>query len=151
MAPYERGRGVRKDRRLHLAAQLTDAAREFLNEKRFAVLATINKDGTPQQTVMWYELQGDEIMMNTARGRLKDRNLDRDPRISVCVEDGQRFVTLRGTVALNDEQGVAQADIARLAVRYNGPERAQESTPNFRKEHRITLRRKIEGALERGF
>jgi PPOX class probable F420-dependent enzyme len=134
-----------------LAAQLTDKAREFLSEKRFAVLATINKDGTPQQTVMWYELQGNEIMMNTARGRLKDRNLERDPRISLCVEDGQRFVTLRGTVTLNDEQEVAQADIARLSARYNGPQRAQESTPNFRKEHRITLRMKIEGALERGF
>lgn len=134
-----------------MAAQLTEKAREFLNEKRFAVLATINTDGTPQQTVMWYELQGDEIMMNTARGRLKDRNLDRDPRISICVEDGQRFVTLRGIVALNDEQEVAQADIARLSARYNGPERARESTPSFRKEHRITLRMKIEGALERGF
>ena len=134
-----------------MATQLTDEAQEFLKEKRFAVLATINKDGTPQQTVMWYELQGDEIMMNTARGRLKDRNLDRDPRISICVEDGQRFVTLRGAVTLNDEQDVAQADIARLSARYNGPERARELTPNFRKEHRITLRMKIEGALERGF
>jgi len=132
-------------------AKLSEQAQAFLNEKRFAVLATINKDGTAQQTVMWYELQGDEIMMNTAQGRLKDRNLVRDPRISICIEDGQRFVTLRGTVALDDNQEVAQADIARLAVRYNGPERAKESTPNFRKEHRITLRMKIEGVLERGF
>jgi PPOX class probable F420-dependent enzyme len=134
-----------------LAAQLTETARAFLGERRFAVLATINRDGTPQQTVMWYELQGDEIMMNTARGRLKDRNLDRDQRISICVEDGQRFVTLRGTVALNDEQEVAQADIKRLAVRYDGAEQAEKSAANFRKEHRITLRMKIEGVLERGF
>ncbi len=134
-----------------MATQLTDKAREFLNEKRFAVLATINKDGTPQQTVMWYELQNDEIMMNTAQGRVKDRNLARDPRISICVEDGQRFVTLRGTVTLNHDVETAQADIARLAVRYSGPERARESTPNFRKEHRITLRMKIEGVVERGF
>lgn len=130
---------------------LSDNARAFLEEKRFAVLATINSDGTPQQTVMWYELQGDEVMMNTVRGRLKDRNLARDPRISICIEDGQRFVTLHGTVTLNDEQEVAQADIARLAVRYNGPERAPQSAPNFRKEHRITLRMTIEGAMERGF
>lgn len=133
-----------------MAALLTDAARRFLGEKRFAVLATINKDGTPQQTVMWYELQGDEVMMNTARGRLKDHNLDRDPRISVCVEDGYRFVTLRGTVTLNDEVETAQADIARLAVRYHGPERGKEMEANFRKEHRVTLRMKIDGALERG-
>jgi PPOX class probable F420-dependent enzyme len=134
-----------------LTTQLTDEAREFLGEKRFAVLATINKNGTPQQTVMWYELQGDEIMMNTAHGRLKDRNLIRDPRISICVEDGQRFVTLRGTVALNDEVETAQADIKRLAARYSGAEQAEQSAANFRKEHRITLRMKIEGALERGF
>ncbi|HEY8292157.1 MAG TPA: PPOX class F420-dependent oxidoreductase [Thermomicrobiales bacterium] len=134
-----------------MTTQLTDEAREFLGEKRFAVLATINKNGTPQQTVMWYELQGDEIMMNTAHGRLKDRNLIRDPRISICVEDGQRFVTLRGTVALNDEVETAQADIKRLAARYSGAEQAEQSAANFRKEHRITLRMKIEGALERGF
>jgi PPOX class probable F420-dependent enzyme len=131
--------------------QLADNVRDFLNERRFAVLATINRDGTPQQTVMWYELQGDEIMMNTAAGRLKDHNLHRDPRISLCIEDEQRFVTLRGTVTMNDDQEVAQADIARLAARYNGPERAQTSTPNFRKEHRITLRMTIEGVLARGF
>lgn len=130
--------------------KLTEAARQFLNEKRFAVLATINKDGTPHQTVMWYDLQGDEVMMNTARGRLKDRNLTRDPRISICVEDGQRFVTLRGTVTLNDDQEIAQADIARLAVRYDGPERAEESLPTFRRQHRITLRMRIEGVLENG-
>ena len=142
---------MRFHKEAQLAAQLTDKAREFLGEKRFAVLATINKDGSPQQTVMWYELQGDEIMMNTAQGRPKDRNLTRDPRISICIEDGQRFVTLRGPVTLNDAVETAQADVARLVVRYTGPERAKESTPNFRKEHRITLRMKIEGVLERGF
>ena len=62
-----------------MASQHYPTRRAFLNEKRFAVLATINKDGTPQQTVMWYELQGDEIMMNTAHGRLKDRNLAARP------------------------------------------------------------------------
>jgi PPOX class probable F420-dependent enzyme len=130
---------------------LSDKAREFLGERRFAVLATINKDGTPQQTVMWYELQGDEIMMNTAHGRLKDRNLARDPRISVCVEDGARFVTLRGRVTLNADVETAQADIARLAARYEGPEDAERLSQNeFRKEQRVTLRMKIEGALERG-
>jgi len=134
-----------------LAVELSDTAREFLGEQRFAVLATINKDGTPQQTVMWYELQGDEIMMNTAHGRLKDRNLARDPRISICIEDGQRFVTLRGAVTLNDEVETAQADIKRLAARYSGAEQAEKSAANFRKEHRITLRMKIEGVMERGF
>ncbi len=134
-----------------MAVELSDSARAFLDEQRFAVLATINKDGTPQQTVMWYELQGDEVMMNTAHGRLKDRNLARDSRISICIEDGQRFVTLRGAVTLNDEIETAQADIKRLAARYSGAEQAEKSAANFRKEHRITLRMKIEGVMERGF
>src|SRR5690349_13276516 len=98
---------------------------------------------------MWYELQGDEIMMNTAAGRLKDHNLHRDPRISVCIEDEYQFVSLRGTVTLNDDQQVAQPDIARLAVRYNGPERAEAAKANFQREHRVTLRMKIEGVLAR--
>ena len=46
--------------------------REFLEKRRFAVLATINPDGSVQQTVMWYQLQGDKVMMNTRRGRVKD-------------------------------------------------------------------------------
>src|SRR6476469_7576234 len=130
--------------------QLSDKARAFLAEKRFCVLATINTDGTPQQTVMWYELQGDEIMMNTARGRLKDQNVLRDPRISICIEDHYTFVTLRGTVPLHEDQETAQADIARLAARHHPPERAAEMATRFRKEERITLRMKIEGVLENG-
>ena len=59
--------------------------REFLNEKRFAVLATINPDGSPQQTVMWYELRGETIVMNTTLSRVKGRNLQQDPRIIVSV------------------------------------------------------------------
>ena len=68
--------------------QLSEDVRTFLEEARFAVLGTVNANGSPQQTVMWYELRGDIVMMNTLRGRKKDRNLLRDPRASLCVEDG---------------------------------------------------------------
>ena len=77
--------------------------RTFLEEERFAVLATVNA-GSPQQTVMWYEVRGDTIVMNTKRGRKKDRNLIRDPRASVCIEDGFRYVTLEGTIEIIDDQ-----------------------------------------------
>src|SRR6266508_4604754 len=100
-------------------ASLDPKVRAFLEEKRFAVLATTNRDGTPQQTVMWYELRDDHVLMNTARGRTKDRNLLQDRRISVCVEDGYRFVTIAGTAQLFDEQERAQADIRALATRYH--------------------------------
>ncbi len=133
--------------------QLSDEVRDFLNEpERYAVLATIGKDGLPQQTVMWYILDGDEVLMNTADGRVKDNNLARDPRASICVEDGYRYVTITGTVVMNDDQQVAQADIRRLAGRYGdeaGVERGMQDM--FSKEHRVTLRLKIENVVINGF
>lgn len=126
-------------------AELTPTIRAFLSEIRFAALATINKDGTPQQSTMWYELDGDTILMNTKAGRLKHRNLQRDSRASICVLDGYRWVTISGTVEMNDDQTVAQADIRRLAIRYHGQEKGErQSREKFSQEHRVTVRLKIE-------
>jgi PPOX class probable F420-dependent enzyme len=131
--------------------QLSENARTFLNEPRFGVLATINADGTPQQSVVWYELQGDEIMMNTKGGRLKDRNLRRDPRAALCIEDGNHYVALRGPVTLNDDQTVAQSDIERLAVRYDGAEKARAQVRSqFSREARVTIRLRPERIDEYG-
>lgn len=130
---------------------LSPMVRAFLEEPHFAVLATINRDGSPQQTVVWYELQGDEIVMNTARGRVKDRNLRRDRRVSICVVDGYRAVTITGRAQLDDEQAVAQADIARLAIRYDGPDEGARQAATFRKQVRITLRVPIEHVVPHGF
>src|SRR4051812_22486091 len=107
-------------------ANLSDKARAFLHEKRFAVLATINPDGTPQQSAMWYELDGDEILMNSKVGRIKERNMRRDPRISICIEDDYHYLTLSGTVQLIDDQETAQADIKRLATRYHNPDKGEQ-------------------------
>ena len=108
-------------------------------------MATINPDGTPQQTVMWYEVQGDQIVMNTKRGRVKDLNLARDPRLSLCFEDGYRYVTLTGTATLIEDQTVAQADIRRLAIRYHGPAKGEEQAQRlFSKQERITIRLHID-------
>ena len=126
-------------------AILEDKVRAFLDSPRFAVLATINPDGTPQQTVLWYELQGDEIMMNTKRGRIKDLNLVRDPRLSFCVEDGYTYVTLTGTATLIDDQEVAQVDIRSLAIRYHGAAKGEEQARRlFSKQERITIRLHID-------
>jgi PPOX class probable F420-dependent enzyme len=130
-------------------AELTPAAQAFLSERRFAALATINRDGTPQQSTMWYELDGETILMNTALGRVKYRNLVRDPRASICVVDGYRWVTISGTVELNDDQTVAQADIKRLAIRYHGPEKGEkQARENFSRQQRVTIRLKMERIVE---
>lgn len=123
---------------------VSEAVRTFLRKPYFAVLATINVDGLPQQTVVWYELQGDEIMMNTQRGRIKDRNIVRDARVSICVPDGYTAVTITGRAHLIDDQTTAQADIVRLAERYNGPERAKQQAAEFATQTRITIRVPIE-------
>ncbi|HET9111578.1 MAG TPA: PPOX class F420-dependent oxidoreductase [Ktedonobacterales bacterium] len=119
---------------------LDSEIREFLNEKRFAVLATINPDGSPQQTVMWYELRGDTIVMNTTLSRVKGKNLRRDPRISVCFEDGYRFVTITGVAELRTDPETAQADIRALAIRYHGQEQGDRQARDvFAKQERVSI------------
>ena len=128
---------------------LSDKARFFLQERRFAVLATINKDGTPQLTTMWYLLEGDTITMNTKVGRTKERNMRRDPRISVCFEEGYDYLTVSGTVEMIDDPDIAQHDIYRLAVRYDGEEAARRQVEEqFSKETRVTLRLKCERVID---
>lgn len=121
-------------------AAISDAVRQFLQAKRFAVLATIARDGTPHQTVMWYELRGDTIMMNTAVGRLKAIQLRRDARASICVPDGYSYVTVSGVVALDDDPQTAQNDIRALAIRYHGEEKGnRQADQMYSKQQRITI------------
>lgn len=133
--------------------ELTQAERDFLREPRFAVLGTTNPDGSAHLTVMWYALEGDEIMFNTAAGRRKPDNLARDPRASLIVADGYRFVRVDGTVHANDDQSVAQADIRKLALRYyKNEERVQRSVDAaWSKEHRITYRMPASHVYSSGF
>jgi PPOX class probable F420-dependent enzyme len=131
--------------------KIPEEVRRFLAEPRFAVLATINPDGLPQQTVIWYEVEGDEIVMNTSAGRVKDANLRRDPRVSICVEDGYTFVTVTGTARLTEDQATAQADIRRIAIRYHGAEQGNQMADEmFSKQHRVTIRVPVEHLITHG-
>jgi len=126
--------------------------RDFLLAPRFAVLATIAPDGLPRQSVMWYDVLDEEtILMNTAVGRAKLEDLRRDPRASLCIADGYRYVTVVGRVELIEDQERAQADIAHLAVRYVGEEEARSWIPQFRAQRRVTLLLRIERVLAHGF
>src|SRR6266566_9872687 len=132
-----------------MTAALSEKAREFLQGRRFGALATINRNGTPQLTAMWYLLEGDTIVMNTKAGRTKERNMRRDPRISVCVPDGYDYVTITGRVEMIDDPQIAQHDIFRLAIRYDGIESAkQQMEEQFSKETRVSLRLKPEQIIE---
>ena len=98
--------------------QLTSSQRSFLSGVHFAVVSTIASDGIPHQTVMWYMLEDDQLILSTPRNSLKHKHLQRDNRISVCVEKGYTYVTLTGRVTLNEEPVSARADYDRLGKRY---------------------------------
>jgi PPOX class probable F420-dependent enzyme len=132
-------------------AGLTSTVRAFLDERRYATIATINESGMPQLTAIWYELQGGMVLMNMANGRLKHRNLQRDPRASICVVDGERYVTLYGQASLIDDQAQAQADDYHLAIRYDGREKAAERLPIIARQQRVTVHLTITHVHARGF
>jgi PPOX class probable F420-dependent enzyme len=132
--------------------ELREDVRSFLEEERFGVLATVNANGSAQQTVMWYELRGDAVVMNTKRGRKKDRNLIRDPRASLCVEDGFRYVTLEGAIETVDDPAIAQADIAALARRHHDAATADAMAREvFAPQERISLLLRFDRVDVHGF
>jgi PPOX class probable F420-dependent enzyme len=84
---------------------LNEAAREVLDEPHFAVLATSNADGRPQSSVVFVKRDDDTVVFSTIKGRLKIRNMARDPRVSLLVVDKEkgRYVEIRGTVEITED------------------------------------------------
>jgi PPOX class probable F420-dependent enzyme len=134
-------------------AELTAAHRAFLAEKRFAIVGTKNPDGSPHLAVMWYLVDGDDIVVNSVQGRIKDRNLAADPRMSVLVEDGYRWIRIDGRAKIEHDQAIARSDIRRLAARYYEDDRKVEEAMknNFSKQHRITYRLPLRRVASEGF
>lgn len=94
-------------------------------KKAFANLATVNADGTPQVTPVWFDWDGRHIRVNTARGRVKDKNLQRTPAVSLAIMDPDnpyRYVQIKGRVTAVTEAG-ADAHIDLLAKKYLGQDR----------------------------
>ncbi|HZP97566.1 MAG TPA: PPOX class F420-dependent oxidoreductase [Candidatus Limnocylindria bacterium] len=123
---------------------LTDDQRRFLEDLHFAVLGTVNRSGSPHLTVMWYLLDGDEILFNTVVGRAKESNLERDPRVSLLVYDatGYEYIRIDGRARAIDDPAVGQADIRRLAMRYYRDDARVERAVRERwsKERRVSYR-----------
>lgn len=99
----------------------TDAQAAFLDEVHYAVLATLNADGSIQQTVVWYLRAGEAIWISMGAASIKARNLGRNANATLTIEDGVRYLTLSGTGTLHPPDDTLRA---RLATRYLGPERA---------------------------
>lgn len=102
-----------------------DHYRDIFDKKTFANLATVGRDGRPQVTPVWCDYDGTYVRINTARGRVKDRNLKANPNVALSAQDPDnpyRYVQVRGRVAEMTEDG-ADAHIDALAKKYLGQER----------------------------
>jgi PPOX class probable F420-dependent enzyme len=101
---------------------LSAKARALIARPVLASLTTLDPDGSPQVTPLWIDQDGDDLLFNTAEGRVKARNLHREPRVAVSVidpDDPYNVVALRGTVTDITTEG-ADAHIDALAQKYLG-------------------------------
>jgi PPOX class probable F420-dependent enzyme len=104
-----------------VAISFSEATLKLLDGRNYAVLATVNADGSPQTSAMWVGRDGDDLLFSTVEGRVKHRNMLRDPRISVTVldaEDPENYVELRGRVSMTPDIG-RQVD-TQLSWKYDG-------------------------------
>jgi PPOX class probable F420-dependent enzyme len=88
-----------------MTVNLNDVARAVLDGPHVATIATSNVDGRPQSSVIFVKRDGDTVLFSTIKGRLKTRNMTRDPRISLLVRDTDtgRYVEIRGTVDITED------------------------------------------------
>ncbi len=118
---------------------LSPEVKKLFEDKNLAFVATLMKDGSPQITPIWIDIENDVIIINTAEGRTKQKNLSRDPRIAISVVDRNNpynMVTIRGRVI---EQTTVGADlhIDKMAKKYLGVDKYPFARPG---EKRILLK-----------
>lgn len=95
---------------------------DILNKKSFAHVATLNQDGTPQVTPVWVDYDGEYVLINSAKGRKKDRNMRERPQVAVSVQDPDnpyRYLGMQGVIEQITEEG-AEAHIHKLSNKYVG-------------------------------
>ena len=97
----------------------------LMDEARaFVYLATVMPDGTPQVTPVWFNVEGDFILVNSAEGRVKDKNMRANPHVALAISDPQnayRYMQIRGQVVAITKEGARQ-HINQLAKKYTGRE-----------------------------
>lgn len=111
-----------------MSVTIPDAYRDLLRDdvRAFAFLATTMDDGSPQVTPLWFDMQGDRLRINTARGRVKEHNMRLRSQVALAIVEPSnpyRYVQVRGRVVEAREQDAIQ-DIRRLSLKYRG-------TPEF--------------------
>ena len=130
-------------------AALDEKARAFLQQPFVGEVTTLRNDGSPHTTVVWVDVDTDEVIFNTAVGRAKERHLRNDPRISLIVVDPEnpyRWVSVSGKAEL-DTTG-ADDEIDKLAKKYLGQDEYPWRNPE---ETRINVRIRPEHVEATGF
>ena len=120
---------------------IPEALQDLLSDERkaFVYLATTMSDGTPQVTPIWFNTDGDHILINSAAGRIKDRNMRSRPNVALCIADPDnpyRYLQLRGRVVEITTAG-ADEHIDALAFKYRGVEKYPNRKPG---EQRVTYK-----------
>jgi len=119
--------------------EITDSVVKLLEGKNFAFVASLMKDGSPHITPVWIDYDGESILINTAEGRTKHKNVTRDPRIAISIieqNNPYNMVSIRGTVIEQTNKG-ADEHTDKLAKRYLGVDKYPFRTPA---EKRIILK-----------
>ena len=106
-------------------AELTDKAKTLIDQPNFGYLATVDPDGSPQVSPVWIDREDGRVLVNTATGRAKERNMRRDPRVALSIADRENQydkVDIRGRVVDVVEGDEADAHIDKMAQKYLGQE-----------------------------
>jgi PPOX class probable F420-dependent enzyme len=114
-----------------MSAVIPDNFRELFHKKAFAHLATMMKDGTPQVTPVWCDFDGTHVIINSAKGRTKDKNMRRNPNVALSIQDPDnpyRYIAVRGKVVDITESG-ADDHIDRMAKKYRGVDKYPNRAP----------------------
>jgi len=101
--------------------KIDENSAKLIREKNFAFLATVDANGRPQVTPIWVDTDGDHVLLNTALGRVKQKNTNRDPRVAVAVLDMSnpyRYAAIRGRVVEQIPGQMAEDHIDKLAKKY---------------------------------
>ena len=129
---------------------MDDRDRAMLAAPNFASLATAMPDGAPQVSVVWVDVDGDEILVNTAEGRTKTENMRRDPRVGLCVfdqRDPYRQLMVRGHATDFSHEG-ADDHIDFLAKKYTGADVYGGHRPD---QQRVIVRIAVDGIARMGY
>ncbi|MBZ4323827.1 PPOX class F420-dependent oxidoreductase [Streptomyces huiliensis] len=135
-----------------MSAALSDDLKQYLDDNpAFVTVATVQPDGSPQLSVTWVKRDGDDLLISTTVGRRKERNLRRDPRITVLVNPPNApytYAEVRGTAELTTEGG--QELIDELSRKYTGKDYADFNPDAKNDAERVVVRvspRKVVGSL----